>query len=142
MAGQLKEVRNRIKSTQSTQQITKAMKMVSAAKLRKAQDAVTQMRPYAQKLQEMLSNIVSNSSSDSELKLAIEYDGEQHFKLKNNSFGAGEEKSKINFEKLVQNDKIKNEYCVNNNILLIRIRYDENILNVENKIKEQVYGRN
>ena len=72
MSGQLKEVRLRIKSVSSTQQITKAMKMVSAAKLRKAQDAVTQMRPYAQKLQEMLSNIVSNSSSDSELKLAIE----------------------------------------------------------------------
>jgi F-type H+-transporting ATPase subunit gamma len=69
MSGQLKEVRLRIQSVSSTQQITKAMKMVSAAKLRKAQDAVTQMRPYAQKLQEMLSNIVSNSSSDSELKL-------------------------------------------------------------------------
>jgi F-type H+-transporting ATPase subunit gamma len=41
MAGQLKEVRNRIKSVQSTQQITKAMKMVSAAKLRRAQDAIT-----------------------------------------------------------------------------------------------------
>ncbi len=40
MAGQLKEVRNRIKSVQSTQQITKAMKMVSAAKLRRAQDAI------------------------------------------------------------------------------------------------------
>jgi F-type H+-transporting ATPase subunit gamma len=61
MAGQLKEVRNRIKSVSSTQQITKAMKMVSAAKLRRAQDAIIQMRPYAQKLQEMLSNIVSNS---------------------------------------------------------------------------------
>lgn len=60
MSGALKEVRNRIKSVQSTQQITKAMKMVSAAKLRRAQDAITQMRPYAQKLQEMLSNIVSN----------------------------------------------------------------------------------
>jgi F-type H+-transporting ATPase subunit gamma len=60
MAGQLKEVRNRIKSVQSTQQITKAMKMVSAAKLRRAQDAIVQMRPYARKLQEMLSNIVSN----------------------------------------------------------------------------------
>lgn len=72
MSGQLKEVRLRIQSVSSTQQITKAMKMVSAAKLRKAQDAVTQMRPYAQKLQEMLSNIVSNSSSDSELKLATE----------------------------------------------------------------------
>jgi F-type H+-transporting ATPase subunit gamma len=61
MAGQLKEVRNRIKSVQSTQQITKAMKMVSAAKLRRAQDAIIQMRPYAKKMQEMLSNIVSNA---------------------------------------------------------------------------------
>jgi len=70
MAGQLKEVRNRIKSVQSTQQITKAMKMVSAAKLRKAQDTIIQMRPYAQKLQEMLSNIVSNTEGGTELKLA------------------------------------------------------------------------
>src|SRR5688500_13842550 len=61
MAGQLKEVRNRIKSVTSTQQITKAMKMVSAAKLRRAQDAIIQMRPYARKMQELLSNIVSNS---------------------------------------------------------------------------------
>src|SRR5664279_4306228 len=61
MSGALKEVRNRIKSVQSTQQITKAMKMVSAAKLRRAQEAITQMRPYARKLQEMLSNIVSNT---------------------------------------------------------------------------------
>lgn len=72
MAGQLKEVRNRIKSVQSTQQITKAMKMVSAAKLRRAQDAITQMRPYAQKLQEMLSNIVSNTEGDMSIKLADE----------------------------------------------------------------------
>ncbi|HMO33282.1 MAG TPA: ATP synthase F1 subunit gamma [Lacibacter sp.] len=73
MPGQLKEVRNRIKSVQSTQQITKAMKMVSAAKLRKAQDAIIQMRPYAQKLQDTLSNIVSNSDGDvSVLKLAAE----------------------------------------------------------------------
>ncbi len=57
---------------QSTQQITKAMKMVSAAKLRRAQDAITQMRPYAQKLQEMLSNIVSNSDGDVKMDLAIE----------------------------------------------------------------------
>lgn len=64
MSGALKEVRNRIKSVQSTQQITKAMKMVSAAKLRRAQDAITQMRPYAAKLQEMLSNIVSNSEGE------------------------------------------------------------------------------
>lgn len=64
MSGQLKEVRNRIKSVQSTQQITKAMKMVSAAKLRRAQDAIQQMRPYAEKLQEVLSNIVSNSEGE------------------------------------------------------------------------------
>jgi F-type H+-transporting ATPase subunit gamma len=72
MSGQLKEVRNRIKSVSSTQQITKAMKMVSAAKLRRAQDAIIQMRPYAQKLQEMLSNIVSNTSSGMEMALAEE----------------------------------------------------------------------
>ncbi|MBL7766656.1 MAG: ATP synthase F1 subunit gamma [Chitinophagaceae bacterium] len=60
MSGQLKEVRLRIKSVGTTQQITKAMKMVSAAKLRRAQDAITQMRPYAEKLQEMLSNIIAS----------------------------------------------------------------------------------
>lgn len=72
MSGQLKEVRNRIKSVTSTQQITKAMKMVSAAKLRRAQDAITQMAPYSRKLQEMLSNIVSSASTDMELPLAAE----------------------------------------------------------------------
>ena len=70
MAGQLKEVRNRIKSVQSTQQITKAMKMVSAAKLRRAQDSITQMRPYAKKLQEMLTNIISSADGGLTLKLA------------------------------------------------------------------------
>jgi F-type H+-transporting ATPase subunit gamma len=64
MSGQLKEVRLRIKSVQSTQQITKAMKMVSAAKLRRAQDAITQMRPYAEKLQEMLGNIIGSADGD------------------------------------------------------------------------------
>jgi F-type H+-transporting ATPase subunit gamma len=72
MSGALKEVRNRIKSVQSTQQITKAMKMVSAAKLRRAQDAITQMRPYAKKLQEMLSNIVSSSEGEFAMDLATE----------------------------------------------------------------------
>lgn len=72
MSGALKEVRNRIKSVQSTQQITKAMKMVSAAKLRRAQDAITQMRPYARKLQEMLSNIVSNTEGEVGGSLATE----------------------------------------------------------------------
>lgn len=60
MAGGLKEVRERIKSVIGTQQITKAMKMVSAAKLRKAQNAIVQMRPYAERLNRMLSNILSN----------------------------------------------------------------------------------
>jgi F-type H+-transporting ATPase subunit gamma len=72
MPGALKEVRNRIKSVQSTQQITKAMKMVSAAKLRRAQEAILQMRPYAKKLQEMLSNIVSNSDGEAGGTLAVE----------------------------------------------------------------------
>ena len=72
MPGQLKEVRNRIKSVDSIQQITKAMKMVSAAKLRRAQDSIQQMRPYAEKLQEMLQNIVSNSDGDVDMSLAVE----------------------------------------------------------------------
>lgn len=53
----LKEIRNRITSVGSTMQITSAMKMVSAAKLKRAQDAVTQMRPYAEKLKEILGNL-------------------------------------------------------------------------------------
>jgi F-type H+-transporting ATPase subunit gamma len=53
----LKEIRSRITSVGSTMQITSAMKMVSAAKLKRAQDAITQMRPYSEKLQEILSNL-------------------------------------------------------------------------------------
>ncbi len=53
----LKEIRNRIASVSSTMQITSAMKMVSASKLKRAQDAMTQMRPYAAKLKEILSNL-------------------------------------------------------------------------------------
>ena len=56
----LKEIRNRISSVGSTMQITSAMKMVSAAKLKRAQDAVTQMRPYACKLREILENLSSS----------------------------------------------------------------------------------
>ena len=55
----LKEIRNRITSVSSTMQITSAMKMVSAAKLKKAQDAITAMRPYAEKLTELLQNLSS-----------------------------------------------------------------------------------
>ena len=57
MAGGLKEVRERIVSVQNTKQITSAMKMVAAAKLRRAQEAITRMRPYAEKLQAVLSNV-------------------------------------------------------------------------------------
>jgi F-type H+-transporting ATPase subunit gamma len=56
----LKEVRNRIGSVSSTQQITKAMKMVSAAKLKRATNAIVQLRPYATKLKELLSNLSSS----------------------------------------------------------------------------------
>lgn len=62
MAG-IKEIRNRIASVASTQKITSAMKMVSAAKLRKAQQAVLQMRPYSEKLQEILQNVSNGLES-------------------------------------------------------------------------------
>ena len=68
----LKEVRDRISSIKSTMQITKAMKMVSAAKLRRAQQAIVQMRPYSVKQNQMLSNIVSNLSGDVDLTFAKE----------------------------------------------------------------------
>ncbi len=64
MSGKLKEVRERIKSVQSTQQITKAMKMVSASKLRRATMAITELRPYANRLDRMMKNIVSNLEGD------------------------------------------------------------------------------
>lgn len=67
----LKEIRNRITSVNSTMQITSAMKMVSAAKLKRAQDAITQMRPYAEKLQEILGNL-SSSLDTSENEFAAE----------------------------------------------------------------------
>ncbi len=60
----LKEIRNRISSVGSTMQITSAMKMVSAAKLKKAQDAITAMRPYSEKLTELLQNLSATLDSD------------------------------------------------------------------------------
>ena len=68
----LKAVRERIVSVQNTQQITKAMKMVSAAKLRRAQMAIQQMRPYANKLNEMLRNILTNLGGEADTKFGIE----------------------------------------------------------------------
>jgi len=60
----LKEIRNRISSVSSTMQITSAMKMVSAAKLKKAQDAITAMRPYAEKLTELLQSVSATLEGD------------------------------------------------------------------------------
>ncbi|MES2486392.1 MAG: ATP synthase F1 subunit gamma [Bacteroidota bacterium] len=60
----LKEIRNRIASVSSTMQITSAMKMVSAAKLKKAQDAITAMRPYSEKLTELLQNLSATLEGD------------------------------------------------------------------------------
>ncbi|HLT33117.1 MAG TPA: ATP synthase F1 subunit gamma [Aquaticitalea sp.] len=66
----LKEIRNRISSVTSTMQITSAMKMVSAAKLKKAQDAITAMRPYADKLTELLQNLSASLDADSGSRFA------------------------------------------------------------------------
>ncbi len=68
----LKAVRERIVSVQNTQQITKAMKMVSAAKLRRAQQAIQQMRPYANKLNEMLRNILSNLGGEANTSFGVQ----------------------------------------------------------------------
>ncbi|UUC46247.1 ATP synthase F1 subunit gamma [Flavobacterium cerinum] len=66
----LKEIRNRITSVSSTMQITSAMKMVSAAKLKKAQDAITAMRPYAEKLTELIQNLSASLEGDAAGKFA------------------------------------------------------------------------
>ena len=66
----LKEVRNRIKSVSSTQQITKAMKMVSAAKLKRATNAIVALRPYANKLKELLANLSASLEDGSSPYLA------------------------------------------------------------------------
>ncbi|SFA91489.1 ATP synthase F1 subunit gamma [Algoriphagus aquimarinus] len=66
----LKEVKERITSVVSTQQITKAMKMVSAAKLRRAQDKITQMRPYSQKLTQILNNVSAASEGAADIVFA------------------------------------------------------------------------
>jgi len=68
----LKEIRNRITSIGSTMQITSAMKMVSAAKLKRAQDAITQLRPYADKLRDILVNISSTLDSDAGGDLTVQ----------------------------------------------------------------------
>lgn len=68
----LKEIRARITSVSSTQQITKAMKMVSASKLRRAQTAIQQLRPYSSKLNTMMSNLLSNLDGDASSSYGVE----------------------------------------------------------------------
>ncbi len=70
----LKEIRNRITSVGSTMQITNAMKMVSAAKLKRAQDAITAMRPYSEKLTELLQNLSATLDEDSGSKYSEQRD--------------------------------------------------------------------
>lgn len=67
--GNLKEIRVRIASVQSTQKITSAMKLVSAAKLRRAQNAIIGLRPYSNKLNEILSNLSSSLENSAEMPL-------------------------------------------------------------------------
>ena len=73
----LKEIRNRISSVSSTMQITSAMKMVSAAKLKKAQDAITAMRPYSNKLTELLQSLSATLDEDSGSKYSVQREVEK-----------------------------------------------------------------
>jgi F-type H+-transporting ATPase subunit gamma len=121
MSGALKEVRIRISSVQSTQQITKAMKMVSAAKLRRAQDAITQMRPYAQKLQEMLSNIVSSSEGDVSMDLAAEREVEKALIIlvtSDRGLCGGYNSNLIKLAKQVMKEKYPTQHAAGNVFLL------------------------
>ncbi len=68
----LRDIRNRIGSVNNTQQITKAMKMVAAAKLRKAQDRMVQTRPYAAKIQDVVGRLVSSTSVDNQLMRPVD----------------------------------------------------------------------
>ena len=72
----LKDIRTRITSVASTMQITSAMKLVSAAKLKKAQDAIVQLRPYSNKMQELLQNISASLDGSA---------GGEYTKLHNNN---------------------------------------------------------
>ena len=73
----LKEIRTRIASVASTRQITSAMKMVAAAKLKKAQDTVTNFKPYAQKMQSIMDDVTSSVGKDADNKYAVVRDFRQ-----------------------------------------------------------------
>jgi F-type H+-transporting ATPase subunit gamma len=123
MSGKLKEVRERIKSVQSTQQITKAMKMVSAAKLRRAQQAIVEMRPYANRLDKMMKNIVSNLEGDIQSPYVVKRDAQKVaiVVITSNRGLCGAFNTNIIKEAIA---KIENDYSVqrqNKNITLIFI---------------------
>src|SRR4030065_1320042 len=67
----LKDIKRRIKSVKNTQQITKAMKMVSAAKLKRAQDEITAARPYAEKMLSLITSLASKTSPESHPLLTV-----------------------------------------------------------------------
>jgi len=73
----LKEIRERKASVASTMQITSAMKMVSASKLKKAQDAIVQFRPYAEKLLQILASVADSIKDDEDNKYAVQRDKER-----------------------------------------------------------------
>lgn len=70
MSGKLAEIKGRIKAVVDTQQITKAMKMVAAAKLRRAQEAIIQMRPYVNKMEDIMKNILPSAEGEVSIALA------------------------------------------------------------------------
>src|ERR671925_1033820 len=77
----LKAIRKRISSVRNTQQITKAMKMVSAAKLRRAQDAAVAARPYAEKMTELLKNVAMRVSREAHPLLTAREEKKIHLVL-------------------------------------------------------------
>jgi F-type H+-transporting ATPase subunit gamma len=77
----LKAIRKRISSVRNTQQITKAMKMVSAAKLRRAQEAAVQARPYAEKMTELLKNVAARVSREAHALLTLREEKKVHLVL-------------------------------------------------------------
>ena len=73
----LRELRRKIKSVKSTQQITKAMKMVAAARLRKAQNAIVSARPFAQKMEEMVTNLLVRVEGEEKHPLFTKREGQR-----------------------------------------------------------------
>ena len=115
----LKEIRSRIASVSSTMQITSAMKMVSAAKLKKAQDAITAMRPYADKLTELLQSLSASLDADSGNKYSTQREVEKILivAITSNRGLCGAFNSNI----LKEVAKIKNEQYANQEVSFIAI---------------------